>query len=264
MAIHLAAAFENVDQSLGNIQWLDTDQGEELFRTESSRDDLVVRRGFNRIVAAWVASNAIEQARFVSQSLREMHQGRFIPLLGVAASETAVEPGSPPVVNDFRGQPVVFDASDRLNLQVANSGATDADDVLAAVWFSDGQTSPATLADSFWIRATTSASAMTADEWNSRDLTLDNSLKGPGDYEVVGAYAHGTSLAMMRFVDPEDTPKPGILCSDTVGEPGYEMWTNGQLGPYVTFEHDEPPTVEFLPAAADNEVQEVLLRVRKV
>lgn len=254
VATHLTAWYESVDQTLAPITPVAATGGETVHTV--SGDDLKPHPQLANIVAAYVGSASIERARFSSASLQA--SGALPYLAPLSGSE---EPGVPTVFHDLRMAPIAISADENLQLQVENDGAASAEDVVGLVWMGAAPSQ----AQGAWrtIRATTTASAMTAHQWNTRAVSLDDDLPA-GTYEIGGVTAIGTSLIAGRTVQKDSIYKPGFLCYDTIQDANAMTFRHGKFGTYGTFKHDQPLDIEFFPDAADNESQEIYLDIRKV
>ena len=269
MPVHLAAAYESVDQTLDNVKWNELADGEDFFTTTNSGDGLRTKGGFNRLIAAYAGSASMEVARFRQvPGLERPVLGRYIhPVSGTA------EPGSPPAWMDLRGNPIDVSPDEDLNYQVKNDSAGSGEDVYGLAWFTDGQGAAITPAAGDVVVRYTGATAGVKGNWVNVAITLDNALEA-GEYLCYGAQCIDTEVVAWRFPQAEPIGgsgnagrwKPGGLGADAVADLiGLESqpWWNGQLGGLVRFEHDDPPTIQVLANGTGNS-QEGFLRLRKV
>jgi hypothetical protein len=254
MPIHLQAFYESVDQALNNITPLLTTDGERLLRTAG--DNTQVDARIPNVIMAYVGAANAEVARLRSPTL----DARAIPYLNPLSA--TVEPGIPPAIVDLRESPIRLGPSEDMQLQVENDGAAGAQDVVGLLWWADAPPGPVR-GEWLTVRATTTAAAMTAWDWNRRTVTLDNALK-PGRYELGGVTAIGTTLIAGRVVPNDSVFQPGFLCFDAVTDAHASMFRYGRMGSYGTFRHDRALDLEFFPGAADNESQEIFLDVRRI
>lgn len=251
MPYHLAAFVENVDQTLDNITPLPDDV------LATNGDDLIIGDRYTTIFGVWAGSTSAERARIVAASLR----AKVLP--DIQPINAGPEPTYPdPKFHDLRECPIVVEPSERLNFQVENDGAGAAEDIFGLLFLGSGAPSKAS---GKWmpVRATTAASAMTANVWNLRSITLAQSLP-PGTYELGGVRATSTSLVAVRAVFPGQVERPGALGADGDADQTLEVFRRGNLGVWGTFKHDQLPQFQFLVDAADNEAQQLILDIRKV
>lgn len=259
MGVHIAGFFENQDgagteQNLAAL----SDPLSQMYAT--SGDDLRVHGSYRYIsgVYAGLDQTVAARARLVSEGLRTRYGQAFIPEINSGA-----EPGSPQIFNDWRMNPLELDAGEILNVQTVNNPAAAADQFVM-LWMSDGRVQPMDPTGGFWVRATTAASAMTANTWNARSLTLDTNLK-TGRYHVLGADGISTSAIALRLAFEGQVNKPGVLARDAQTDIRHRSFeVPGQWGVLGEFHTNNLPVAEFLVDAADNEAQELRLFVRRV
>jgi len=65
-------------------------------------------------------------------------------------------------------------------------------------------------------------------------------------------------------VFPGQPQRPGCIMADDDADITVSRFRDGMSGVWGRFTHDQPPTVDLLCAAADNEAQQIILDVRKV
>jgi hypothetical protein len=226
-------------------------------------DDLRVHGSYRYVsgVYAGVENTVNPRARLVSEGIRREYGQVFIPEIN--ASTAPGEPNSPAKFNDWRLHPIALDPGETLNAQTVNNPAA-ATDQFVLLWMTDGQIRPVDPAGGFWTRWTTAASAMTANTWNARALTPDTNLQ-TGTYEVLGAQCRSTTAITARFAFEGQTNKPGVLGTDAEADVPYRAFElPGSWGSFGQFHTNNPPTLELLADAADNEAQEVRLFVRRL
>lgn len=253
---HTAAFYESVDQTLDNVAALND---QVMF---TSGDDLVVPDGRGALLALRVGSASAERARLVTASLR----AAVLPDLQPVG---LLEPESPPAgLHKFLEAPLEIagpgggSRGDRLNLQVENDGAGAAEAVYGIVFLSDGPAKPDPRGW-FPVRAVTAAAAVTADAWTNRGITLAQSLPR-GVYELGGMRVSSTSLIAARCVFPGQSDRPGCLGCDADADINDPMFRRGGLGVWGRFAYDQPPSIDLLCDAADNEAQQIVLDIRRV
>lgn len=254
MVFHLAAFSESVDQSLGNITPITDPQ------LTVSGDDLTVGRDLRFIAGLLVGAPTIDSARIVAPSLYTQFTGGGPDISPV---NVAAEPSSPLPYHDWRATPLELMPSEKLNVQIANSGAGSAEDAWALLLLASGAIQPQPGA---WrpFKFTTSAAAVTAEAWSNRSLTPAQALV-PGTYAVGGGYAVSTSGRAFRLVFQGQAARPGGVMGDAESDVlAMSVFRNGGLGVWGTFTHDQLPTIDFFCDAADNEAQEVYLDLIRV
>jgi hypothetical protein len=276
--MHTVAGFQNVKQALANINMITGLANQEpLFQQGGTVADVRARPDMLQMFAAYFGAPTIGRARIIAQSMFDVFPSGGPDFFRLNRGAT---PQSPTPFVDLRFNPVPFDAKDIFNVQVDNNGAAGAENVYAGLWFCDAPPRPDPGKWRPW-RFTTTASAMTASVWNNRTLTSTQTLK-PGRYQVGGAWAFGQSAGsslifgrLANLLRPGDVvamaERPGFICGatpDQFGPAPFDqndgVFRNGTLGVWGEFTHDQLPSIDFLPNAADNQVQEVFLDIRRV
>src|SRR5260221_3759407 len=180
------------------------------------------------------------RAQLQSPSLRRTFLHEVAPLdVGAAL------PASPRKIILGEDQPIPIDAGEELDVNITNT-ASDRETVL--VWLGPGIAKPSPKA-SFTLRVTSTPTAV-AGTWTNRALTFDQSLPA-GAYELLGARFRSTNLIAFRFVFVRGTYRPGLIGYAGTTSLDYDKFRFGNLGIWGTFQHNAPPTVEFLANAAD-------------
>lgn len=262
MGYHLTGFFESqdgagVEQNLAAL----TDPLSQIFPVVNG-DFLRVSDRYRFISGAYVALDAtvFPRARLSSEGIKKRLGGNG---LSCAEISSTVKPGSPPVFNDWRAQPIECDPGESLELQTVNNPAAGAAQY-GILFMSDGKITPVDPQGGFWTRWTAAASAKVASTWNARALTPDANLR-VGYYDV---------LAMKHFVDAGNevvsrlafdgqVNKPGVLGQNAVTDKPYKAFeVPGQWGVLGRFHTNNPPVLEALPNAADNIADDVRLYVK--
>jgi len=255
MGIHTFGFFENQDggaaqQKLAAL----VDALSPLYKVGSTADHLVVPATHRFLVGAHAHVDATVQPRavLVAGSMKTRYRGRTsleIPRLSASA-----EPASPPVINDWRANPIELDSGEELTLETINDPVA-ATDQFTVLYASDGPVQAIQNPRGFWARFTTAASACTANTWNSRALVASEALL-KGRYQVLGGVAISTSLIQARLNFPlGGHARPPIASCDARADLIAPMFQPGQLGVLGEFDHDSLPFVELLTDTTDNEVQ---------
>jgi len=116
----------------------------------------------------------------------------------------------------------------------------------ALVWFGDGPVKP-TIGKIYTIRATASATLVTATWVNSGSLTFASTLPA-GHYQLVGLRSWSANQCAARVFFVGYQWRPGVAATQTEGgnDPLYQRY--GQLGVFGEFDNTVPPTIDFLGA----------------
>jgi len=134
-----------------------------------------------------------------------------------------------------------------LNAQAAEDGA-GAQISNALAWLSDGPIAPVT--GIMRTVRTTCAITLTAYAWSNGALTFDQTLPA-GRYQIVGMRAESTGLIAARLVTPASPWRPGVIGFDAESDVEPDRFRYGRCGVFSEFDHDAPPTVDFLSVSAD-------------
>jgi len=205
-------------------------------------DDIVVPSALPYVAGVYAIGADITRAQLVSPSIRRRYPLEVTPI------EQAAEPADPVKYNSYFTSPIGLDADEALNFQAAENNAS-AGRCTGLVWLCDGATTPISGEEMFTIRAT-NASTLVAFAWTNGALTMSDTLPS-GTYAVVGMRASSAGLLGARLVFSQFPWRPGCIGSDTLGEQASPVFRLGNLGVWATFEHNTPPTVDFLSVSAD-------------
>jgi len=204
-------------------------------------EDIIVPPELTNIVCAAVIGSNVTAARIVSPSIRAM-----IPI-DVEPLNRDAEPLSPFTGIDLKANPVALTGLEALNVQASND-ATAAVRQTALIWLSDGPIAPVT-GKIFTVKAT-SSTTLTAYTWTNGAITFAQDLPA-GRYQVVGMRAESAGLIAARLVFPGYSWRPGVIGADAVTDLQDEPFRYGRFGVFGEFDHNRPPTVDFLSASAD-------------
>lgn len=208
-----------------------------------SADDIYVPRDLPNLGGClFVGATTITQAQISSPSLRRLANIDIAPFDDLAA------PGSPSNLYNLFASPRPLEATEGLRAKLIDETA-GYDECL--VWFTDGPLAPVT-GPIFTVRAT-NTTALTNYVWCNRPLTFSQTLP-MGRYQVVGMRATSTGLLAARLVMTGYSWRPGCIGHDDVADPDNECFRGGRLGVWGEFEHDTPPTVDFLSVSADEDM----------
>jgi hypothetical protein len=97
----------------------------------------------------------------------------------------------------------------------------------------------------------TTSVTLSAYAWTNAALTFSQTLP-MGRYQVVGMRARSTGLIAARLVFVGFSWRPGCVGHDAVSDIDNDVFRQGRLGVWGEFEHDTPPTVDFLSVSADS------------
>ena len=243
MAFHLGGFLEDQDPA-GAFVGMAALADDRLF---TQGDNLRVPSLNQVIMAAAGADTATaSRVRLDSPTLDQLTRVEIAPLNGAAGD---VEPGTPPAIMKMLNNPLMLGVDELLTCDILSNPAAAAS-MWALLWFADGSPSPVTGQRIFTVRGT-GATTVTAQEWSTVALTLDENLP-PGNYQVVGMRAEGATAVAARIIfRGGDFWRPGCLGSDLVGDLGDEVFRGGKLGVWGEFPFTQLPALEFLCNAAD-------------
>jgi hypothetical protein len=206
-----------------------------------SGDDVIVPDDLPFLCGAYAGGTTITGARISSPALRRTL------LLDVSPLNVGAEPLSPtPLFNAFYS-PLPLDADEALNALVAE-GATGAEYEEVVVFLGDGAQSPVS-GDIYTVRATGSTT-LTAYAWSNVPLTFAQTLPA-GRYQLVGLRAISAGAIAARCVFVGGTWRPGCIACDAESDLTPDIFRRGALGVWGEFEHNTPPTIDFLSISAD-------------
>jgi hypothetical protein len=206
-----------------------------------SGDDILVPRGFANLAGYYFLGPSFQQGQIVSPSIRRTYP------IDVEPADVAAEPSSPSALIWHGSSPIALDETEALNTLMAEDNA-GASRVTALIWFSDGPLAPVD-GEFFSIRAT-NTSTLTANAWTNGALTFTSTLPA-GRYEIVGARGVSAGMQAFRFVIVGQSHRPGAIGYDADGDLDSTYFRRGGSGVWGEFDHDAPPTVDFLSNSAD-------------
>jgi len=216
-----------------------------------SGDDVIVPPELPNIVAAAAVGSATTYARLVSPTLRAMIN------VDVAPVDKATEPSSPFVGLIMTTIPITLTGEEALNFQVSTDDTARS---TGLVWLADGPVAPVT--GKIYTVKCTSATTLTPYEWTNGPLTFTQDLPA-GRYQVVGMRAQSAGLIAARLVFPGYAWRPGVIGADAITDVQDNPFRYGRFGVWGEFDHNRPPTVDFLSSSADTS-EEVWLDLIKV
>jgi len=204
-----------------------------------SGDDIYVPRELPNLGACLFIGDNVTQAQITSPSLRRLANIDIEPI------DDSTEPHSPPNLYNIFASPRPLDATEQLNAKVIK-GAVDY--AICLAWLASGPLAPVT-GPIFTVRCT-NTSTLTAYAWTNGALTFSQTLP-TGRYQVVGMRATSTGLLAARLVFTAYSWRPGCVGHDAVSDLDNDVFRGGRLGVWGEFDHDTPPTVDFLSVSAD-------------
>lgn len=204
-------------------------------------DDIIVP-ALSNLAGAYALGPNVTQAQLSSPSLRRL------TLLDAAPVDVSAEPTVPAPFLDMFDRPFPLDVSEALNALAAEDAAGASRSTVLA-WLIDAiQALPA--GPIFTVRVT-NTTTLTANAWTNGALTFGQTLPA-GAYAIVGAFFFSAGLQAFRFVFPGGSWRPGAIGFDAVGDADVSRFRMGAAGVWGQFEHDAPPTVDFLSNSADS------------
>ena len=213
-----------------------------------SGDNIQVPDFAPNLLGAWATGITISRAQLQSPSLRRNVNYEIIPL----------SVGAVPVSNEplfyKRDFPIPLDGGEQMQAYVAETAA-GAERETVLVWFSDGPIQPVN-GEVYSVRVT-AAQTLTAFTWTNGSLTFDQALP-VGRYAIVGAHFVSAGLMAFRFLLQGQTARPGGIGSQSAAAYATNVQRDGGLGSWGEFEHNTPPTVDFLSQLADTSETGVL------
>lgn len=234
---HLTAFTESQDSAtLVNVAGL----ADPMMRVQG--DDIIVPRGLNQLVAVYALGISLTRAMLVSPSLRGRWNYEISPI-----DRGADEPASPQLLVELFGSPLILAEDEALNAQAAEDGAAGTRATIL-VWLADGPFAP--VEGEISTLRVTNATTLVANAWTNGALTFDQSLPA-GRYAIVGARFQSAGLQAFRFVFPGGTWRPGGMGVDAASDILAPTQRRGGWGVWGEFEHNTPPTVDFLSNSAD-------------
>ena len=215
-------------------------------------DDIYVPDALPFLLAYMVVGDVyITQARIESPSLRSLANIDVCPL------NLALEPSSPPLLVDIHSVPKALAGREGLNLRVSGSQAVR---TFGLIWLGDGPIVPVT-GEVFTVKAK-SATTLVAYTWTNGAITFEQTLP-TGRYQVVGMRAKSAGLVAARLVFSGGAWRPGCVGCDAYSDVPNDVFRAGNLGVWGEFNHDLPPTVDFLSVSADTS-EEIWLDLIKI
>ena len=214
-----------------------------------SNSHFLLNRDMDLVYAATFGA-AITRARLSSPSFRQVTLPELIPYGG------SVLPGSPPLIADYRANPLRVKALEELGLDLSFTAAT-ADDVGGVVGLSGGF-EPVPRGDIFTLRGT-ATTTLSAWGWTTLSVTWADTLPA-GTYAVVGLVAQSTNAIAGRLIFDGQSERPGSVSVNALTDQIPAIGVKGGLGVWGRFRSTAMPQVQILSDAADT-AETVLLDI---
>jgi hypothetical protein len=212
-----------------------------------SGDDIIVpgeqpgQAALTQLIGAYALGPNTTRAQLVSPSLRRVLNIELGPI------DVGAEPAVPTPFIDLRMSPIVLDAEEALNAQAAEDAAGAARSTVLA-WLAD-KPIEITRGDIRSVRVT-NTTTLVANAWTNGALTFDQTLPA-GRYQIVGGRFVSAGLQAWRCLFVGYQWRPGAIGYDVVSDVDHVAFRMGGLGIWGEFNHNTPPTIDFLSNSAD-------------
>jgi len=195
----------------------------------------------NALVGAFGIGVNITRLQMQSPSLRRILFNEIAPV------SIGILPPTVPAWNDMRFAPPILDPEEALDAFIAESGA-GATRNSAFAWLADQPIEPVK-GDIRTVRVT-ATTTLTAFQWSNAQLTFDQSLPA-GRYQIVGGRMESAGLLAWRCVIVGGLWRPGAIGYATAGLVEPSAFRQGNMGVWGEFNHNTPPTIDYLSGSAD-------------
>lgn len=196
---------------------------------------------FNRLLGGIACVGTLGvQARLVAPSLRRINPYYIQPV------NLALFPGTDLVHNVSGNSAIALDINEALECENnSDPAAGEQQTVVVAL-------APAPLdavkGEIFTVVATVTL-AQLAGEWSFAELDFVDELP-VGAYKVVGMACVAAGAVAARLVPVGLAYRPGGPAMNAEDDQGYDMFRNGNLGEWFSFETVQPPGIEIISSAA--------------
>lgn len=214
-----------------------------------------------RVVAAYAAQANLLLARINAPSLLKVAYPYIRPINLFATVGANTDPN----VQRLVSQPLHLRGTESVSVEGTFGGGVAAQG-FALLWLCQ-QLEQVPAGEKVTVRYTTAAAAgLGATRWTSIGSASFDQALPPGQYAVVGLEHWSANGVAARLVFPGIAMRPGTLSMNQVGTRTNDIFYEGGLGVYGTFDSYAPPQVEVLANAADanHEVYFTLIRVGDV
>jgi len=213
-------------------------------------DDVIVPAFANRVFACIGVGTTLDRVKLVSPRLRKITNVEVTPV-----NRGATTPSTPPAYQDFSANPIELDVNEALNAQALQSAAA-AERETIVVFLTDEKPTPVEGKDIRSVRAT-STTTLTANAWTNGSLTFEETLPA-GKYQIIGMRVESSGLIAARLVLVGEAFRPGCVGVNAASDIEANIFRMGRLGVWGEFDHNTPPTVDFLSSTADTSETVVL------
>ena len=193
------------------------------------------------LVYAATFGAAITRARLSSPSFRQVTLPELLPYGG------SVLPGSPPLIADYRANPLRVKALEELGLDLSFTAGV-ADDVYGVIGLSGGF-EPMPRGDVFTLRGT-ATTTLTVASWSTLSVTWADTLPA-GQYAVVGLVGQSANAIAARLIFDGQSERPGSVSVNALTDQIPDMNVKGGLGVWGRFRSTAMPQVQILSDVAD-------------
>lgn len=204
-----------------------------------SGDDIWIPEALPFLAGYKALGSTLTAARIESPTLRTLTPIDVSPL------DTAAKPTGANLMVKIFSNPKTVGGGEALNFRASVSASGRA---WGLAWLSDGPLAPVT-GEVFTVKCT-SATTLVANAWTNGALTFAQTLPR-GRYAVVGMRALSAGLVAARLVFPGYAWRPGCVGYSAENNTEDPDFRGGRIGVWGEFDHDVPPTVDFLSTSAD-------------
>lgn len=196
---------------------------------------------------AYALGAALSRVKVVTPKLRATS---YYSIRGI---EESLTPLTNPNFDEIFWNPVVLNPIDETQALATNTAGSSTDPETVGLWFGDMQR--ALPAGEMYTVRWTQPSTPGAAVWTQQSVVMDQVLPG-GTYAIVGMEVVCTGAQWARIIFPSTTPRPGVICSQTVGFRNSRYFRYGLLGEFGRFQSIAQPLVEvWSQAGASTSVQ---------
>ena len=194
----------------------------------------------NKLLAVYAAGQVMGGCRLQSPSLRRMANQRIAPVGHFPLPANLASWNVPLLLHDYKNNPRTLDVAEALNAYCTNDGDIGE---WVFVWLMDAL-APLPGGEIFTILATSSITGVVAN-WVNGALTFVQTLPA-GRYAIVGMRVENDKCVAARLVFPDVSQRPGCVSSFDAFREDHPFFRQGYLGSWGEFEHDAPPSVDFI------------------
>jgi hypothetical protein len=204
-------------------------------------NDIVMPADVNQLFGALACVGSLgTRANLVSPSLRRTNPYDISPLI-LGLVPTTFNPSY-----FHPDSPLPLDYNENLNAQCqADPAAAERHTIVA--WLTDKPITPVKGKMSKVRFSTTSTLA--AGAWVNSTINFIDPIPA-GNYKCIGAELNAPAAIVARFYPVGGKWRPGFPCKQTIAGQMAELFRNGNLGEWFTFDQVQPPTIDILSSAA--------------